>query len=73
MSYCACKHCGGVLDCRTVKGVHVEGPCPNGCDGKPTQRDPVAELFVTSLVGNTRPNTLLSAMSPANVAIRGTH
>jgi hypothetical protein len=34
MSYCACEYCGAVLDCDTVNGIHVQGACPRGCEGK---------------------------------------
>lgn len=34
MSYCGCEHCGAVLDCDTVNGIHVQGACPRGCEGK---------------------------------------
>lgn len=52
MSYCACEHCGAVLDCQTVNGVHVQGACPRGCEGKvmdvaprPDPRNPVGDFL----------------------------
>jgi hypothetical protein len=51
MSYCACKHCGEPRDCKMVAGIHVDGPCSAGCDGKPIRPLPEQkELIAASIV-----------------------
>jgi hypothetical protein len=50
VSYCACKHCGEPRDCKIVAGVHVDGPCSAGCDGKPLPRLPLDPSHIRTIV-----------------------